>query len=178
MKKFLAIGSLIAFTGLIFSFAPIKHTEIEETKVNWMTFEEAVEASKKEPKKMMIDLYTYWCGWCKKMDKSTFEDPEVVKYLNDNFYAVKMDAEQKEEVIFNGHTFKWVAGGRNGIHTLAYSLLDGNLSYPTVVYLNEKFERIMISPGFKQPKDMIKELTFAAEEHYTKTSWQQYQRQN
>ncbi|MDF1867179.1 MAG: DUF255 domain-containing protein [Saprospiraceae bacterium] len=179
MKKFLVITSLIVFTGLFFGFSlnnsPEKYEFAESTTVNWMTFEEAVKASETAPKKIMIDLYTDWCGWCKKMDKTTFEDPKVVKYLNDNFYAVKFDAEQKEEINFNGHQFKWVAGGRNGIHTLAYSLLDGNLSYPTVVYLNERFERIMISPGFKEAPGMIKELTFAAEEHYTSTSWQEYQ---
>lgn len=189
MKKFLILGSLIVLAGLILAFTPNKEnntsseTEIyepnfEEGKVQWMTFEEAVEASKKEPKKIMIDLYTYWCGWCKKMDKTTFEDPNVARYLSDNFYAVKLDAEQREEIEFNGHTFKWVEGGRNGIHTLAYSLLEGRLSYPTIVYLNEKFERILISPGFKQAPAMIKELKFTAEEHYTTTSWEAYQRGN
>jgi thioredoxin-related protein len=182
MKKFLIITSLFASLGLLFAFTNSSENEetlpTEASSVTWMTFEEAVEASKTKPKKMMIDLYTDWCGWCKKMDKTTFEDPKVVKYLNDNFYAVKFDAEQKSEINFNGHQFKWVAGGRNGIHTLAYSLLDGNLSYPTVVYLNEKFERIMISPGFKEAPDMIKELKFAAEEHYRNTTWRDYQRKN
>ncbi len=40
--------------------------------------------------------------------------------------------------------------------------------------LNEKYERIMISPGYKEPLDMIKELHFAAEEHYSKTTWEAY----
>ncbi len=184
MKKFLILGSFIALAGLTVAFVPndeqtseeIYEPIFEENKVNWLTFEEAVEASKKEPKKIMIDLYTYWCGWCKHMDKKTFNNSKVSDYLNENFYAVKLDAEQREEIKFNGHTFKWVEGGRNGIHTLAYSLLEGKLSYPTVVYLNEKFERIMISPGFKEVPAMMKELKYAAEEHYKNTSWEMYQR--
>jgi thioredoxin-related protein len=57
---------------------------------------------------------------------------------------------------------------------LAYSLLEGKMGYPCFVYLNEKFERIMISPGYKEPDAIMKELSFAAEEHYTKTSWEEW----
>ncbi|RMG76661.1 MAG: DUF255 domain-containing protein [Bacteroidetes bacterium] len=177
MKKFLVFGSAIVLLTLVYAFRPAQaqtSDQTTETKVNWMSFEEAVKASEKHPKKIMIDLYTDWCGWCKRMDKTTFEDPKVVKYLNDNFYAVKFNAEQKEEINFSGHTFKWVAGGRNGIHTLAYSLVEGRLSYPTVVYLNEKFERILISPGYKQTPDMLKELKYTAEEIYQKMGWEEY----
>jgi thioredoxin-related protein len=68
--------------------------------------------------------------------------------------------------------------GRGGVHTLAYSLLDGNMGYPAMVYLNEKFERIMISPGYKEVPDMLKELKFAAEEQYSKTTWEAYKAAN
>ena len=64
--------------------------------------------------------------------------------------------------------------GRGGVHNLAYLLLDGKLGYPAMVYLNEKFERIMISPGYKEVPDMLKELKFAAEEQYMKTTWEEY----
>lgn len=151
---------------------------VETAPMRWYTWEEAVELNKSKPKKIFVDVYTDWCGWCKKMDKSTFADPAVMEYMSANFYPVKLNAEQKEDINFNGEVFKYVAQGSRGVHTLAYSLLDGQMSYPSFVTLNEKFERIMISPGYKEAPDMLKELKFSAEEHYSKTSWEEYQKSN
>jgi len=51
-------------------------------KINWMSFEEAYELNKTQPKKIFIDMWTYWCGWCKRMDATTFTNPVVVEYMN------------------------------------------------------------------------------------------------
>lgn len=176
MKKFIfaALGLVAVFTVLAaFCPAPKPANTVE---LKWYTWEEAVELNKTKPKKIFVDVFTDWCGWCKKMDKNTFQDPKVAEYLSANFYPVKLNAEQKADIQFNGETFKYMPGegGRGGVHTLAYSLLEGKLGYPTVVYLNEKFERIMISPGYKDVDGIMKELTFAAEEQYTKTTWEKY----
>lgn len=172
--------SLVFFAGLMTAFcafthkhpAPITTSEMATTiveDIKWYTFEEAVEMNKTQPKKFLIDVYTDWCGWCKVMDKKTFTNDQVKAYVNEHFYAVKLDAEQKEEIIFNENKFEYVANaGRRGIHTLAYSLLDGKMSYPSIVYLNEKFERIAIAPGYKTPEQIMSDLEFAAEEKYLK----------
>ncbi|MBN8677300.1 MAG: DUF255 domain-containing protein [Chitinophagales bacterium] len=144
--------------------------------MKWYTWEEAVALNKTKPKKIMVDVYTNWCGWCKRMDKGAFSDPAVMAYLSQHFYPVKLNAEQRETIKFNGENFEFVANdnGRGGVHTLAYALLDGKMSYPSLVYLNEKYERIMISPGYKETPDLLKELSFAAEEQYNKTTWEKY----
>lgn len=146
----------------------------DEGAITWYTWEEAHELSKTAPKKVFIDLYTDWCGWCKKMDKETFTDPAVVKYLNDNFYAVKFNAEQKEAIVFNDQTYDFMPSGRKGVHKLAYALLDGRLGYPAFVTLDEKFARIMISPGYKKAPQLMKELAFAKEEKYMSMSFDEY----
>lgn len=169
------ILTLIAFVfiaGSAFILKPEESNEVGE--INWMSWNEAIEANKKTPKKIFVDVYTNWCGWCKKMDKSTFKDPKVVAALNQDFYAVKFNAEQKEVINFNGSDFKFVNQGRRGVHQLAYALLDGRLGYPAFVYLDESFSRIMLSPGFKQPDQIIKELNFASQEIYKETSWKEY----
>ncbi len=144
--------------------------------LKWYTWEEAVELNKTKPKKMMIDVYTDWCGWCKRMDKGAFSDPAVAAYISANFYPVKFNAEQRRDIKFSDQTFSFVPNdnGRGGAHSLAVALLDGQMSYPTLVYLNEKYERIMISPGFKESPDLMKELKFASEELYNKTTWEKY----
>lgn len=171
----LAVSSLVVLAAFRYS-AP---APVARTPLKWYTWEEAVELNKTKPKKMFVDVFTDWCGWCKRMDKSTFEDEKVMEYMAANFYPVKLNAEQKGEIKFNGETFKFVdSGNGRGVHSLAYALLDGRMGYPSMVYLNEKFERIMISPGYKEVPDMLKELKFAAEEKYKQTSWEEFRDKN
>lgn len=169
---------IFSFLAVVIFLASSSFTNPEPTvaeTINWMTWEEAVAANEKEPKKIMVDLYTDWCGWCKVMDKKTFTSQKVIKRLNEDFYAVKFDAEQKEDIQYAGKTFIFIKGERKGgVHELAYSLVDGKMSYPTIVYLNEKFERISISPGYKEIPDLLNELEFAAGEHYLKGNFQKF----
>jgi len=127
--------------------------------LTWLTIEEAGKlGSASNDKKFLIDVYTDWCGWCKVMDKKTFTDPELIKYLNENFHVVKFNAEQKETLSFRGQTYNWQSSGRNGVNMLALELLQGRLSYPTLVYLNENLEPIRVSPGYKDAPQLIAEL--------------------
>jgi thioredoxin-related protein len=143
--------------------------------VKWMSFEEAVEKSKTEKRKIFIDVYTDWCGWCKVMDKNTFSEPSIAKILNDKFYPVKFNAEQREDVVFMGNTFKFVASGRNGYHELAASLLNNKLSYPTVVFLDENFKMLQPLPGYQKPEEFHKIVQFIGEDHFKKITWNDWQ---
>jgi len=144
-------------------------------QIEWLTWEEAISRNAKEPKKLLVDVYTEWCGWCKKMDKAVFTDPAIVAYVRDNFYAVKFDAEQRAELFYDGHEFKFNPTiGRRGSHELAYALLDGRMSYPSIVYLDEYRDRISISPGFKPADKFINELTFIQGGHYRTKTYQEY----
>ena len=62
-----------------------------ENTLTWISFEQAVELQKKEPRKILIDIYTDWCGWCKKMDKYTYTDQSVINNLNTKYYLVKFN---------------------------------------------------------------------------------------
>lgn len=171
MKKVLFPIAILALCASFMAFTlPIE----EKETIEWLTWEEALEKSQENPKKIFIDVYTDWCGWCKVMDKKTFTNSEVIQYMNENFYAVKFDAEQKEAITFDGHEFKYINSGRRGVHELAYSLLDGRLGYPSVVYLDEDKSRITVSPGYKDPKGMMTELKFVGGEHYKTTSFEKF----
>ena len=71
-----------------------------------MTMDEALAAQKSNPKKIIVDVYTSWCGPCKLLDKNTFGNAEVSAFINQNYYPVKFNAEGKEEVNFNGNRFE------------------------------------------------------------------------
>lgn len=156
--------------------ALMSFTRQAEQQVRWMTFEEAVAQSKKEKKKIFIDVYTDWCGWCKVMDKNTFNDPEVARILNEKFYPVKFNAEQREEITFDGHTFRFIESGRNGYHELAASLLNNKLSYPTVVFLTEDFEMIQPLPGFRKADEFHKISQYIGDDHFKSQSWEDFQK--
>lgn len=163
------------FFGILSGFHPVDRPN--GSLVKWMTFEEAIEKSKTEKRKIFVDVYTDWCGWCKVMDKNTFNDPEVAEILNSKFYPVKFDAEQRGEIVFDNHTFKFVPSGNRGYHELAAALLNNKLSYPTVVFLNEDFAMIQPLPGYRKADEFHKIAQFIGEDHYKNTPWKEWEKQ-
>lgn len=151
---------------------------IQAQEINWVTFEEAIELNKEEPKKLLIDMYTDWCGWCKKMDKATYENSKVIEAINKNYYAVKFNAEQKEPVTFDGHTFKFVASGRRGYHELAAALTNNKLTYPTTVFMDEQVRIIQPIAGYMGPDDFLPIVTYIGEDHFKETTWEEYTASN
>jgi thioredoxin-related protein len=147
-------------------------------KIEWMSFEAAIEAQAKadQPKKIFIDVYTDWCGWCKKMDKETFNNPEVAVYMQQHFYMVKLDGEGKKPIVFRGKTFSFVPSGSNGYHELAAGLMQGQLSYPTVVFLNEQAELLSPVPGYHPPESFMPIARFFGDNHYKSSTWEDYQK--
>lgn len=186
MKKIIFISSLAIIALVFWSFSNYPEAQSGETKseetIQWMSFEEALAQSKKDranvnakSKKVFIDVYTDWCGWCKVMDKKTFQKEEVAKYINEHFYPVKLDAEQKADIVFQGKTFKYVASGQRGYHELAAALLKGKLSFPTVVFLDEEFRLIQPIAGFLPPENFKPIMRYIGGDHFKNTPWEQFQ---
>ncbi|MCB0595154.1 MAG: DUF255 domain-containing protein [Lewinellaceae bacterium] len=169
---------LLAWSAL--SFTPVQQTQKllrqdNEEGVKWLSWEEAMALSQTEKKKILLNVYTDWCGWCKRMDKATFEEPNIARYINDNFYPVKFDAEQRNELEYKGKTYKYVKNGQRGYHELAAELLKGRLSFPTVVFLDEHANVIQSIVGYKSPQQFERIATYFAGGHYKKTPWSTYQ---
>lgn len=148
----------------------------EPKEIQWISFEKAVELNAKNPKPMIIDIYTDWCHWCKVMDKDTYSNPLIASYINQNFYAVKFNAEQKEPVTFRGKTFTYRAQGRRGVHEFAASILQGKLSYPSTVFLNNKQEIVQAIPGYLKTPMMEKLVNFMHQEIYLTKDWPTFEK--
>lgn len=169
MKKILFLISMLLFLT--------KNSAAQETEIEWAsidTLDLVLQDSANNKKHFFIDVYTDWCGWCKKMDASTFKDPEIVRIMNAYFIPVKFDAEQKESIQFSGREFKFVDNGRRGYNELAVALLQSKMSYPTMVLLNEKVQMIQPLPGYKTAADLKPILLYIGEGHYKTVSYPEY----
>lgn len=185
VNKYFSIGFLAAVLAANVPVAPAMAQEQPAaeagTVVKWMTWEEAVEKNKTQKKKIFVDVFTDWCGWCKVMDKKTFPDAAVAKLLNEDFYAVKFNAEQTADVVFNNITFKYIdGGGGRGVHQLAAALLNNQLSYPNFVFLDEDFKIIPVFPGYqslpgyRKPEEFHIFLAYVSDEIYKKMGIEDY----
>jgi len=161
---------------ILISFVSVYQVDAQTApKVKWYTIQEAEALSKQNPRKIMIDVYTDWCGWCKKMDAETFSHPVIAEFINNNYYPVKLNAESTADITFNGNTYKFVEQNGKGYHELAAGLLNGRLSFPSIAYLNEKLELLGAVPGYKGPVDMEPLLNYIAENKFLTQSLEEYQ---
>ncbi len=150
-------------------------------KIDWRSFEQALEenalraANGLVPRKIFVDVYTDWCGWCKRLDLSTFSHPEIVRYMNENFIPVKLDAERTDTVTINGRIFvNRGSPGRRSSHDLAIELLQGRMSYPSCTFLDETGKQITIVPGYMEAGQFETLLHFIAEDAYKLQNWETF----
>ena len=171
IRQYISVIIFISLPGMISA------QENKETKniVEWHSFADAYKLNKVKPKKMLVDVYTDWCGWCKKMDKETFQNPEIAKYMQKHFYCVKLNAETKDTIVID--TVKFVNSnptGRGGNNRLAVELLRGKMSYPSYVFINEQNQLLTTVPGYLTADDFSPVLHFFGEEAYKNTKWEDY----
>ncbi len=167
---------LYIFSLIVMLFYSSFTTKSVPDTLKWVTFEEAVALQAKHPKKMLIDVYTDWCGWCKKMDKHTYTDESVIKNLAENYYLVRLNAEQKEDIQYKDKIFKYKTEYK--ANELAVSLLNGQMSYPTTVFLDENMNMLTVVPGYLTPKDLNPILKYFGENIYKEKNWKEYESEN
>ncbi len=176
--KFLSAIALL-FLSSLFSLNDQQDTDnypVQQpaSEINWLTWDEAVQLSEKQKKKIFLDVYTEWCRWCERMDTTTFQDPDIVEYINKNFYPVRFDAEYKEDIRYQGEVYKYVRNGKRGYHQLAEKWLKGRLSYPTLVFMDEDQRVIQSIVGFKSSEKFKLIATYFGSNEYRVTPWSTY----
>jgi thioredoxin-related protein len=169
MRKLMLALSITAFVAILAWNKPAAREEIR-----WMSLKEAEENSKKLDKPILIDLYTDWCGWCKVMDKQTYANKEVAAYITEKFYPVKLNAEQKQAIVFNGKTYQFNASYRT--HDFAIYLTQGQLSYPTTVIIPAKGNSPQAIPGFLKPAEIEPIVKYFGEKQFGKISFTDFQK--
>lgn len=139
--------SLICLLIFLFSGAAV----VDPGETVWTSIEELDAKLKAEPRPVVIEMYATWCGWCKKMDKTTFADPEVAALLNQTVYLVKINGETTDPFTFLGKQ-------TNGKEMRNSLKIQG---YPTFVLLDKEQEKLDVIPEYKNPaqlKRMVNKL--------------------
>ena len=131
----------LLFLGLLLV---LKDLKAQEASVEWLTFEQLEDSLQVRPRKVFIDFYADWCAYCKKMDRVAFRDPEVVRKLNSEFYAVRMDVESTDTIAFDGRRYRnpEAAKKRRPVHEIPRLLASRKgkaFSLPAIVILDEDF---------------------------------------
>jgi thioredoxin-related protein len=162
---FFALAIAVASVGFI--CIPSQTDSASAETVKWLSYDQAVALSKKNPKPIFIDVYTDWCGWCKQMDKNTFSNPKVAAYLNKRFYSVKLNAEKRDTVHYKGTAMTNAALAAKIFRTT---------SYPTTVYLEGDETLLQPIPGYQAPNDLYRIIHYIGENHYKTTSWEDFNR--
>jgi thioredoxin-related protein len=171
MQKLSQAILLLVLVLLISSF---NNPFAEKVKLDWISLQQAQVKLKANKKPILIDLYTDWCGWCKVMDKKTYSNAQVAKYINENFYPVKLDAETKETLLWNGKSFNYNSQVR--VNDFALALTQGQLSFPTTVILPPDGSTPQAIPGYLEVKDMEMLVKYFGDGHYGKTPFMDYQK--
>lgn len=142
---------------LLFS---VSFSQAQSNEIQWLTFEQLEDSLTIKPKKVIIDFYANWCSYCKKMDKVGFKNKEVIDRINENYYAVRMNAETTDTITFGGqqYTNKEVSKRRRATHEIALALGSREgvpFSLPVVIVLDESFKVQSRYFEYLSPKKML-----------------------
>lgn len=164
------------------AFLSISTTSILAQSVKWHSFEEALRLNAERAesglatKKIFVDVYTDWCGWCKRMDATTFAHPVIAEKLNSDWIAVKFNAERKDTIVISGQAFVNENQGTRSTHQLAQILLNGKMSYPSYLLIDETGKPIQVIAGYQEGQQFEMVLEFFSSNAYLDTSFEDFQK--
>ena len=126
--------------------------------------EEAERRMAIEPKKIFVDVYTHWCGWCKKMDREVFNDPEVSGTLDELFTLAKVNGESRESITYKNRKTDGVGIAQD----------FGIRGYPSLIFLDSRGDMLPLIPGFVDAEKFLPIVMFLGNKDYEKMEWEAY----
>lgn len=121
----------------------------------WRSWDAGLAEAARTGHPVLVDVYTDWCGWCKRMDRDVYSRPEMIDYLARNWVVVRLNAEANTPAHFLGQaTTESEIAAHFGVS-----------SFPTTVMLKASGDHLVNVPGYLPAGDFKTVLRFVAEGH-------------
>jgi thioredoxin-related protein len=175
MKKHLIIIITFLFSWNLLNAQSVPGKTKEEPGIKWYGFEEGMKLAAKKKLPVIVDVYTEWCGWCKKMDNETFRNQSITEYISKYFIAVKLNAEDKNPINYLGKTYvNPNPAASRSTHQLPGTLAKQRIGYPTYIYLDSAGKTITLTQGYLQADDMLPLLKYIGSGSYKTMTWKEF----
>jgi len=119
-------------------------TTLAAEGIKWYSYDEGLALGKADKKKVYINFYADWCGYCRKMEKETFQDSRVISFLNQNYISIRINSDKEKKL------------------SRQYNVSG----LPANIFVSDTGENIGNQPGYLGPADFMKVITFVYEEKY------------
>lgn len=155
--RYIILALLLVTLGCSTSPKPV-------TDISWISLEEAQEKASIDGKKILVNVYTEWCEFCKKLDDTVYPDTTVKLNMNSFYHSVRLNGESDELITFNGKSMTK--------ETFAREL--GVRSYPTILFIDSSGELILQINGYMPVNDFQSMLVYIGEEAYKRTEFHEF----
>lgn len=128
------------------------------------SMEDAQRLAATNGKKVLVDVYAVWCGFCRKMAAETYPSDQVKNTVDDYFYTVRLNAESEREIIFNGQS----------LTERELAAAFGVSSFPTTVFVDTDGEPLGFQPGFMDASIFKDLIAFVGSDRYKTQSFDEF----
>ncbi len=144
-------------------------------QIYWQDIDAAFQKARYQERILLIYIYTPWCSPCVMMDQHTWSHPLIASYATANFQCVRLNAEDRDSIPFNGTRFPYLP--ELHANQLAYLLLEGQMQYPALVLMEPTGEVLLALRGYLKPALVDTILHYFATGSYRRVSWEAYQKE-
>ena len=142
MKAFKTISGLLLLT-VCFTFLTSAQMKSDIDGLKWHTWNEGYPLAKETGKIVLVDMYTDWCGWCKRMDKDTYAKNEIINLINEHFVPIKFNPEK------TGITYEVEGNKVNGRQLMGMLANGQRIGYPSTVFIYTDSKKLYLVSGYQ-----------------------------
>jgi thioredoxin-related protein len=148
--------AVLPVLGMLGMFFLLPSVHAAETA--WRAWDNGLAQAGSAGRPVLVDVYTDWCGWCKRMDRDVYSRRDVQEYLSRRFVTVKLNAESSDGARYEGRTYT----------SRSLAARFGVNGYPTTIFLSAKGTHLGNVPGYIPADRFLLLLRYIGDGHAEK----------